>query len=180
MVFNTVRHWIRVWAAGHNNRWRGHPKGARPLPRNRHLRGISIIVLLGLVLTGCGPSRKAQCLDLFDTIQAADDRRVLGDPSRAAILETAQVYETLAAELQTLELRDNTLVDYRDQFVDGYQAIAQAMRDRAEVVDEDGTYGYIAGDTASEQTFNTLQANERRAHNRVITTLELYSSYCDR
>jgi hypothetical protein len=139
-----------------------------------------MLLLSGLVLVGCGPSRQAQCLALFDTIQAADDQRVLGDPSRAAILENAQIYDNLAAELQTMELRDATLVDYRDQFVGGYQAIAQAMRDRAEVVDEDGTYGYIAGDTAAEQTFNTLQANEQRAHNRVITTLELYGSYCAR
>jgi hypothetical protein len=148
---------------------------------NQVRRGGAIGAGLGvaaLIFTACGPSRQAQCLLVLDTVQAADNQRVLGDPSRAAILENAQVYETLAQDLAALDLKDQTLQGYRDEMVTGYQAVAAAMADRAAAVEEDGTYSYIVGDTEAEATYNRLQANEQRGHNTVITAMERYQGYC--
>lgn len=145
--------------------------------RSRPWRWLGGTLVLGMLLAGCGPNLQAQCTEVISKIQAAEGQRPVGDVTPAVALEMVQSYETLAADLTALDLPNDTLSDYRDQLVAGYQSVAAVTQQRAEMMDESGSISYRPG-TEAEQAVNALRAEEMRAHNTVMTAGQQIANHC--
>ncbi|MDG2991482.1 hypothetical protein L3556_11155 [Candidatus Synechococcus calcipolaris G9] len=150
-----------------------------PFPRAiAHSCCLLVVGSLSILLASCGQSLQEQCAAVIDTVQASQSQQILGTQTRATTLENAQIYQTLAEDLQALELQDQTLGEHRQVMAAAYEHLATVMEDRAELMDTEGTLTYRQGDTSMEQIIENLQAAEQQAYKDLQTLSQAYANYC--
>ena len=138
-----------------------------------------VVLLLSLLITGCGPDLRSQCKNIQKTIFEAQNQRQLGTQDRAAMLKNADNNEKLSATLQTLDIQDNKLKKSVKNLATGFKEVATATRSRAEIADADGTSSYYEHDTQQQQQHNSVLAQEQRASSKVQTSMEQISIHCN-
>ncbi|PSN20641.1 hypothetical protein C7271_01040 [filamentous cyanobacterium CCP5] len=167
---------------------------------------ISAGAIAALVMVGCGPSKVSQCNQLADVVnqtqgfmqdfeteiqsfsQNASQVNSLEDIKSAAGQYTTAVdkvvtnLDTMVTDLQETELQDETLVTFRDQYievVDGFSSALQEASSAMDLVVEVESEADLPGriEESQQQTMSAVSAIE----NLSATEAELISnvnSYC--
>ena len=138
-----------------------------------------VVLLLSLLVTGCGPDLRTQCKKIQKTVFAAQNQGQLGTQDRAAMLKNADNYETLSKTLQTLDVQDNKLKKSVKNLSAAFKEVAISTRSRAQIADEDGVSSYYEDDTEQQQQHTSMLAQEQRASSKVQTSMEQIGIHCN-
>lgn len=137
-----------------------------------------MIGALGLMLASCGPSKTAQCREILQTIQQAESGRAYGNQNRQTYEINAQIYQTLADDLESMTIRHRALRDHQAQLVEAYRGLVTSINSFIEASDDEGRLSYVVGDSEAEAKVNAIEAAQMQAYNRVSLALELFYNTC--
>jgi ABC-type transporter Mla subunit MlaD len=125
----------------------------------RRRAGISAGALVALFLVGCGPSKVAQCNQLAEVVnqtqgfmqefeteiqtfsENASQVKNLDDIKSAASQYTTAVdkvvtnLDSLAGDLETTSLQDETLAQFRDSYIEVVQGFSSALQEARQAMD---------------------------------------------
>lgn len=101
-----------------------------------HKRSASVLAIagLGLIATGCGPSKVSQCNELIGVINTAvtEVQAVTQSPEAAtnpdALNQIADTADRAVEQMQAVQLKDETLIGYQQSFIKMYQDTSAASR----------------------------------------------------
>ena len=124
-----------------------------------------------LALVACGPSKKAQCESVLETVFATENKLALGRQTPEVLIENASLYEELAAELTELDLQNSSIRETVENLAAAYRDHAASWQATAEVTTDEGT---IRG----EDTYTQVQAQEMRSMNNIQLHTERLMAAC--
>lgn len=142
-------------------------------PVAKRVYHLSILVLLGLLVTSCSESKVSQCNKLIGIAnRAVSDVKVVSENPKPDSIESmkkiADVANTAKAEMEGLQINDSQLKDYQTRFITMYTDTNKATRDLVSAAE-------IKDAQAAQQAFEALQsatAQEGPLVNQV-------NEYCD-
>lgn len=121
---------------------------------NRRLVTV-IIMFTGVLLVGCSEGKVAQCNKLIEianqaasNVESVTQSSTPDDP--AAFLQIADTADTAFAELEEIEIDDETLEGFRQRFITLYVETSAATRDLVAAVEEQNAPG-------AEEAYNRLE-----------------------
>lgn len=145
-------------------------------PRHKLFTVILMNAVL-LLVSGCGPDRKAQCRELaiatntvIGNVEAVHTSQIGGnayDPAYERKL--AEAWESGVDVVQAVELSDNQLDTTRNELVSAYQQAAAMRRQAAELIPESGRL-----DAETEAQVDALQLQSEEKIPPAINDLNLY------
>ncbi|HHP7245423.1 MAG TPA: hypothetical protein ACFE0H_12115 [Elainellaceae cyanobacterium] len=145
---------------------------------NTNLRNTGLLLALGLLIASCGSSKKAQCTTILNAIEDSRQQQQLGDLTRAAMMQNADVSDQLADQLNTLDISNENLQEHTQKLIQGHRDIASSTRAWAEMANEEGRISYQSGDTQTSQALDQVQSDQRKAHMKAQLGRDLIVSYC--
>ena len=144
------------------------------------VKSLLAVGVVAIALTSCTSSKAKDCVAILKTLEESRQQQVLGEQTRDAILQNATLSNTLADQLDAMTIKTKTLRDYTDTMATGYRADAEASQDYAAMTNEEGIVSIRSGDTEREQSFDRIQADQRRAANQIQLGFEQIGSFCAR
>lgn len=141
---------------------------------------LGLLWILGIAATvGCSaPNPQAECRAILETVDKVRTQPTQDRPTRQAMLQTAQRYEQVADELQAMSIRTLDIKQHFPMLVSGHQDVAEALSERAELVNARGVIAVRQGDNEDAEDYRKLQTEENRAQNQIETALGLITSNC--
>lgn len=141
-------------------------------------RYISLLLAMGVLIVSCGSNKKAQCTSILNTIEDSRQEQQLGDLTRAAMMQNADVSDQLADQLNALDISNQTLQEHTQTLIQGHRDIASSTRAWAEMANAEGRISYRSGDTQTPQVLDQVQTDQRKAHMKAQLGRDLIVSYC--
>lgn len=167
--------------------------------------GVSVGALVALLLVGCGPSKVSQCNQLAEVVnqtqgfmqefeteiqgfsQNAGQVKNLEDIKAAASQYTTAVDKVvenlkgLETDLQATELKDETLIQFRDEYIGVVQGFGQALQQASSAMDlvvNVGSEADLPGkiEESQKKTMEAVSAIEQlsQTESRLISDVNTY------
>lgn len=146
---------------------------------HQHFTWAAPILLLSVLMTGCGPDLRSQCKKVQKAFFDGQNQRQLGTLDRAAMLENAKNYDKLSTTFQTIDVQDGTLKKSVKELSTALKEVATAIRSRAEISGADGTTSFYSGDTQAQKQNDSVLAKEMRAYSKVQSSMEQIGIHCN-
>ncbi|UJB67655.1 hypothetical protein HRE53_13200 [Acaryochloris sp. 'Moss Beach'] len=139
---------------------------------------MSLILLLSVLITGCGPDFKSQCNTVSETLWETINKRRLMDKNRTEILDEAENSVKLSAKLRTLDIRDSKLKKLVKSTATAFDEVAEANRKLAQYSDEDGTLSYYT-ERQQKQKQNAIVTQHKQANGKIRESVDQMGNHCD-
>ncbi|MGJ3248977.1 MAG: hypothetical protein ACFE0I_23260 [Elainellaceae cyanobacterium] len=143
-----------------------------------NLRHTGLFLAMGLLIASCGSNKNTQCTNILNAIEDSRQQQQLGDLTRAAMMQNADVSDQLADQLDTLNISNKTLQEHIQTLIQGHRDIASSTRAWAEMANEEGRISYRSGDTQTPKALDQVQTDQRKAHMKAQLGRDLIVSYC--
>lgn len=123
---------------------------------------VGAIATISLV-AGCGESKVIQCNRLIEIANRTVNEvqaftQTTGPDDTAAHLQVAEIVDQAAGDLQSIELSDEQLRSYQQQFITLYTSTSKATRELVNVVDGQPNVPIIEQAQAAEQAYQQLRS----------------------
>lgn len=120
---------------------------------------LTSVGLIGALVVGCSEGKVTQCNRLIEianqaasNVETATQNSSPDEPT--AFLQIADMADDAATQLETLELEDETLRDFRQRFIELYEETSSATRELVEAVEAQNLSEAEAAYTRLEEATN--------------------------
>jgi hypothetical protein len=89
-----------------------------------------LLVLVNFLTVGCAETKISQCQKIINITQkiAQESEKFRQTKDIQQVLKMADAFETVAKEMQALQVKDEQLVQYKTGFIDVYKGNAEVTR----------------------------------------------------
>lgn len=120
------------------------------------------IATVGSLIAACGENRAVECNRLIEVANRAVDQvqqvtQATGPDDTRAHLQVAEIVDQAAGDLQSIQLNDQQLQRYKQQFITMYTSTSKATRELIQAVDVENSVPVREQANAAEDAYRELR-----------------------
>ncbi|MGJ3247487.1 MAG: hypothetical protein ACFE0I_15615 [Elainellaceae cyanobacterium] len=138
------------------------------------------IATVGSLITACGENRAVECNRLIEVANRAVDQvqqitQTTGPEDTRAHLQVAEVVDQAAGDLQEIQLSDQQLQRYKQQFITMYTSTSKATRELVQAVDVQDSVPVREQANAAEDAYRELR-DATSQEGELVSSVNTYCS----
>lgn len=142
-------------------------------------QAFSGLLLLSILLVGCGPSKLSQCKEILSITYAAQKNRQLGTQDQATTQANADNYGRLAQTLIQHKVSDRRLKRHVMALAESYRELEATMHQRVTLMDANGSLSYSHSDVQKRTAIEGSTAREQQAYQAIGRSSDQLYVYCN-